>query len=382
MSLHSLVVCSDEKIIRVLRRVLSDLEIGMETCVDAESAVRKLSRQRYEAVIVDCADEEMASQVLKSTRCAPCNKRAVAVALIDGQKAVRSAFGLGAHFVLYKPISTERAKTSFRAARALMKRERRRNTRVPVQVPIMLLLDNGAGQQRTTTSDVSEGGMAIQLARRPKNAGTMRVQFTLPGTEAPIDTVAEFAWENAEGLAGIRFKDASPDVSQRLKNWLVSQSPDAERDDPPAPCKLTDLSLGGCYLEIASPFPLQTRVLLTMKIAQLEVQVQGVVRVMHPEIGMGVEFKQSTSRQKESVEKFIHALMNSNGVAPELLVEPDSLETAVEADTTVSVTPNSDVEDPLIELFQHKSNLPAEAFLHELRTQRQSPEPSQSSLSL
>ena len=47
MSLHSLVVCSDEKIIRVLRRVLSDLEIGMENCIDAESAVRKLSRQRY-----------------------------------------------------------------------------------------------------------------------------------------------------------------------------------------------------------------------------------------------------------------------------------------------------------------------------------------------
>ena len=58
MELHSLVVCSDEKIIRVLRRVLADLEIGMETCADADSAVAKLSRQRYEAVIVDCADEE------------------------------------------------------------------------------------------------------------------------------------------------------------------------------------------------------------------------------------------------------------------------------------------------------------------------------------
>jgi len=381
MSLHSLVVCSDEKIIRVLRRVLSDLEIGMENCIDAESAVRKLSRQRYEAVIVDCADEEMASQVLKSTRSAPCNKRAVAVALIDGQKAVRSAFALGAHFVLYKPISTERAKTSFRAARALMKRERRRNTRIPVQVPIVLVLDNGAGQQKTTTSDVSEGGMAIQLARRPKNAGNMRVQFTLPGSDRPIDCVAEFAWENGEGLAGVRFMDLAPDINKRLKDWLVSQSPDVEKDDPPAHCKLTDLSLGGCYLEIASPFPVRTRVLLTMRIAQLEVQVQGIVRVMHPEIGMGVEFTQKTPKQKEGVDKFIQALMNSHGVGPQLVVEPDGLEEGTETASTEAVSAG-DVEDPLIELFQHKSNLPAEAFLHELRTQRHNPEAAQATLSI
>jgi CheY-like chemotaxis protein len=372
MSLNSLVVCSDDKIVRVLRRVLADLEIGMETCSDGDSAIHKLTRQRYEAVIVDCADEDMASQILKSTRNAPCNKRAIAVALIDGQSAVRSAFGLGAHFVLYKPISTERAKTSFRAARALMKRERRRNTRVPVQIPITLILDNGAGQQQSTSSDLGEGGMAVQLARRPKNVGSMRIQFTLPGTNILMNSHAEFAWENSEGLAGLRFLDLSPENSTRLKNWLVSQSPESERDDPPVPCKLTDLSLGGCYLEIASPFPVQTRVLLTMEIAHLHVQAQGAVRVMHPEIGMGVEFTQKTREQKEAVDRFIQALMNNNGPGPQLLVEPDGLEP--DTATPIQATSGEDAEDPLIELFQNKSNLPVDAFLHQLRSQRSAPQ--------
>jgi CheY-like chemotaxis protein len=370
MSLNSLVVCSDDKIVRVLRRVLADLEIGMETCGDRDSAIRKLTRQRYEAVIVDCADEDMASQILKSTRNAPCNKRAIAVAIIDGQSAVRSAFALGAHFVLYKPISTERAKTSFRAARALMKRERRRNARVPVQIPITLLLDSGAGQQQTNSADLGEGGMAVQLSRRPKNVGSMRVQFTLPGTKVLMNILAEFAWENSEGLAGLRFMDLSPDSSTRLKDWLVSQSPESERDDPPVDCKLTDLSLGGCYLEIASPFPVQTRVLLTMQMADLRVQAQGAVRVMHPEIGMGVEFTQKTPEQKEAVDKFIQALMNNSGPGPQLLVEPDGLE----SDTPSQPATTDEVEDPLIELFQNKSNLPVEAFLHQLRSQRSSPE--------
>src|SRR5579863_9945255 len=195
MSLQALVLCSDDKIIRVLRRVLSDLEIGVELCTDADSSVRKLTRRRFEAVVVDCNDEDMAAQVLKSVRSAPCNKRSIAVAMIDGQKAVRSAFALGAHFVLYKPISTERARTSFRAARALMKCERRRNIRVPIQFPVALVMENGARQRKALTSDISQGGMSLRLARRAEDSGPMRIKFTLPGTEHNLECVTEVAWE-------------------------------------------------------------------------------------------------------------------------------------------------------------------------------------------
>ena len=85
MSLQALVFCADEKVVRVLRRVLSELEIGMELCPDAESAIHKLTRRRFEAVIVDCADPRTASRVLRSARSAPCNKRAVAVAIVRAQ---------------------------------------------------------------------------------------------------------------------------------------------------------------------------------------------------------------------------------------------------------------------------------------------------------
>src|SRR5438445_11614564 len=57
MSLKSLVLCSDEKIVRVLRRVLGDLDILVELCGDADSALRKLTRQRFEAIIVDVTDD-------------------------------------------------------------------------------------------------------------------------------------------------------------------------------------------------------------------------------------------------------------------------------------------------------------------------------------
>jgi DNA-binding response OmpR family regulator len=372
MSLQSLLFCTDEKIVRVLRRVLSDLEINAEHCTTTDETVRKLTRNRYEAVIVDCADPEAAEQILRSARSAPCNKRAIAVAIIDGTTAVRSAFELGAHFVLYKPISSERAKASFRAARALMKRERRRNSRIAVEIPVTLIFDNGSGQHRSTTIDLSEGGIALTISKRLKVSGSIRAQFTLPGSDVAIECKAEVAWETAAGQTGIRFVDMTQQTRDALKGWLSQRSPEPEREDPPVTCKLTDLSLGGCYLEMPAPFPIRTLVVISMRVGQLQVHVEGVVRVMHPELGMGVEFTQRTQEQREHVEQFIQSLMKNDGSLPDLLVAPEG----IEADAAKSSLVKAEIEDPLVELFHSKACFSVEAFQNELRKQRSpAPEP-------
>jgi DNA-binding response OmpR family regulator len=373
MSLKSLVLCSDEKIVRVLRRVLNDLEIEIEHCTEPDGAVRKLTRQRFEAVIIDCTDLKTATAVLKSARSAPVNKRAIAVAIMDGHNGLRSAFDMGAHFVLYKPVSTERAKSSFRAARALMKRERRRNERVPVQVQATLNNRLSGFSQKVTSTDLSEGGMAIQMPKRHQDAGPWDVSFTLPGTETAFALTGEVAWHNPGGQVGIRFTNPAIDVAHQLRQWLNQNAPEAEKDDPPVRCKLTDLSLGGCYLEIASPFPVRTRIVLAMRMANIDLRVEGVVRVMHPDVGMGVEFTQKTSEQREHVEKFIHALMNAGDTLPELMVQPEGLEGELTTgDKRSAVETLSEVEDPLLDLFNQKASLPSELFLNELRKQRRS----------
>jgi hypothetical protein len=103
-----------------------------------------------------------------------------------------------------------------------------------------------------------------------------------------------------------------------------------------------------------------------MRVGDLQVQASGLVKVMHPDVGMGVVFNQNTAEQHKQVENFIQALMNSNGVAPELYVEPDGLEPAGSPATDLS----RDIEDPLLELFEYKSDLPTAQFLEELRKQR------------
>ena len=367
MSLKALLLCSDAKIVRVLRRVLGDLDIAVELCADADSALRKLTRQRFEAIIVDCADDG-ANDVLKSARSAPCNKQAVAVAIVEPIVGLKAVFDVGAHFVLYKPVTGERAKSSFRAARALMKSERRRNVRVAVQIPVVMRGSGAGSNMKVSTIDLSEGGMAVNIQHGRRPTGRWQIAFTLPGTQASLELPAEFAWEGTADQAGLRFQQISPEATRQLREWLKKNSPEVEQDDPPIRCQLTDLSLGGCYLEIASPFPASSRVALSMRAGGVEVRAQGVVRVMHPDRGMGIEFTQATPEHRAAVEKFLGVLHENRTLSPELLVDPEGLE------TEPGRRPSSSeyMDDPLLQLF-YGDKLSTEEFHEAMRKQRAIP---------
>jgi hypothetical protein len=253
-----------------------------------------------------------------------------------------------------------------------MKRERRRNSRIGVNFPLeMASLESGT-RFKVNTTDLGEGGLAISLPRRSKPHGRWNLAFTLPGASSRLEVAAEFAWEGSGTQVGLRFVDASQDVEHQLREWLGRNTPDVEKDDPPVRCQLTDLSLRGCYLDIASPFPVSTRVTLSMKAAGIEVRSEGVVRVMHPDTGMGVEFTQRTAEHRALLEKFLGCLTENPDMLPELLVEPEGLET--EAGGAAQVQPGaSDLDDPLLALFRNQAGLTADAFLAELRKQRGAP---------
>jgi c-di-GMP-binding flagellar brake protein YcgR len=248
-----------------------------------------------------------------------------------------------------------------------MKCERRRNIRIPVEIPVTLVFGNDE-KVKTATTDLSEGGMAVRLPNRPGKPGLVKVRFVLPDTEHEAECAGEVAWQNAGSQGGIRFTDIAFETHAEIKKWLARRSPEFENDDPPTPAHLTDLSLGGCYMEMAVPFPLRARVVLSMQISELKVRADGVVRVAHPDVGMGVEFIRNTEHQKEQVEKFLHALMNSGQAAPEMLVEPEGLE--LFDPQAAARSASTDPDDPLLQLFHRGATLSSEDFQEELRKQR------------
>jgi DNA-binding response OmpR family regulator len=375
MNLKSLLLSSDERTVRVLRRVLNDLEIDVEHCSSADDAIHQITRQRFEAIIVDGKNAEETSSVFRAAKAAPVNKRALTIMLVESPVGLKGGFEMGAHFVLHKPLAVERAKASFRAVRALMKRERRLQMRVAVQIPVECF-GSGRLRYKATTLDLCEGGMAIQFSGRVAKENSLRFSLDLPGMDEKLELHGELAWEGKGDQAGVRFKDATDEQRNTLRQWLNSQLPEPEQDDPPVNCRLTDLSLGGGYLTTKSPFPRGTRVLLKIQTADLEVRAGGVVLVAHPELGMGVAFLQSTTEQRDQVLRMITTLRTNGDKSPELEVEPDGLETPSFDDSVAmfqsSGSEVSGTEDALVELFRHKYQVPVETFLEQMREQRQS----------
>lgn len=245
MNLTSLVISSDDRAVRLLRNVLGELEIDVEHCADHVSAAKELGQRSFGAVIIDCKDQRSFG-LLRSVRSGQHNSKSMAIAIVEAGTNLQSAFKMGANFVVFKPISTEKAKSSFRAARALMKRERRRSVRLQVNIAGYFRFQNGEGEQ-VSISSLSEGGMAVRLGGAPgKKNGPIKFSFALPDTTTVIEATGTIAWQDTRNHAGIQFA-AFPDAAhQSLKDWLRLQS--GEKHDPPIRCSLLSLSPGGCFL--------------------------------------------------------------------------------------------------------------------------------------
>jgi protein TonB len=122
MGYQALLFCSDEKLARVVSQVFSELDFSVEPVNEPFAAVKKLMTQRYDAIAVDCENEQNASLLFKSARNSSTNQSSLALALVEGQAGVAKAYRIGANLVLTKPINVEQAKGTLRVARGLLRK--------------------------------------------------------------------------------------------------------------------------------------------------------------------------------------------------------------------------------------------------------------------
>lgn len=370
MPLQSLLVSKDDYSAEVLSRALASFAMAVERFSEPEIALHRLGEQRFDCLIVDFDDPDTALKLLQMAT-QPKPAALISIALLSDQSSVRDVLKNGAKFILHKPVNSEHTAAALRAAIALLRRERRRSFRVPVQAPVQVAL-SGGDQIEGIMLDLSQTGMDLLAAQPLQPAALIGLRFTLPDGSLEIDTHGEIAWANPNGQSGVRFIDLSEPQVDKLKAWLLANASEVppEEPEPVSTCKLTDLSLGGCYVETESPFPEKALVDLCLKAADIEIHADGIVRIMHPNSGMGVEFPSRTSAQRETVAQFIEFLTSRPGTMPELLISPK----AIVADESQFEQPDGSaedhLEDPLVELLRAGESLSPDQFVAELQRQR------------
>jgi CheY-like chemotaxis protein len=357
MDLRVLLVCPDHDSAGVLTRILPEMGVEAEHVASISAGLQRLDEEQFDAVILDYRADQSSQDFLTKLRHSGKNRAALLIAIVDGEFSARPLFGLGANFVLYRPLSPERTRLSLRAARGLMRRERRRAPRIPVNTPVSF--DHpGAEDQRATLLDLGDGGTALQSERRLPPECKVYFQFALPGQPQMVRLSGEVAWQDSSGRTGIRFVDV-PQASRRLMHgWLLQNSfrqvqkqqgksaePVIPRDTPPKHelrnglpanagnrrgerrsacklgaevyrpgstvpnrCTLSDISEGGCYVEMPSPLAGQAGVEIVVRTNEMKLKISGQVLAVHPGFGMGVRFVFKDDAEKEEVLRLLALL--------------------------------------------------------------------------
>lgn len=219
MTLESLLLSRDTDLVRVIRPTLEKLSIDVEICQEARAAADILISEKFDAVIVDCDDLRGGLEVMQGLRATPSNKNSVTFAVLNGKKTTtQEAFGMGANFVLQKPISALNASRCFNAALNFMIRERRRYFRQPVKMEVKVVL--GEKESTATSTNVSEGGIALILREALPKGATPHLRFLLPETNTGLEVEAEVAWVDMKGHAGLRFHNIPKNSQELLERWL------------------------------------------------------------------------------------------------------------------------------------------------------------------
>jgi CheY-like chemotaxis protein len=375
MNLSALLVCVDDQVARTLRQVLEELNIRAESCSDLARASIRLAQERFDAVIVDCETQAEVTALLHETRFFRANESTLTIVVMPSQESIREIFSLGVNFVLYKPVSYERALSSLRAARAVMRRDKRRSQRTRVHTHATVGYAN-VEEEKATLVNLSQNGMAILFGKRLPPTSKVYFHFTLPGQSSSVRLSGQLIWQDWIGLAGIQFVDV-PKASRRMINdflhdkmsaapkartfsgvtveldeamqpvgvavedgeaetrgdsapeGVVDHAPLSSHDpgdrreqmrhrcrlgaqvyrtgvSVPNHCCLTDLSSGGCYLELSLPFPRGTSVEITVRTYELKLSLRGTVQASHPGYGMGIAFDLSTREQRDHVHQLIN----------------------------------------------------------------------------
>ena len=380
MTLSSLLVCVDEAAAQVLRRVLEELSIQVESCPDFTRAAIRLAQERFDLVLVDGQANADVAALLRETKLSRLNDSTLAVAVVPAQDSIREMFSLGVNFVLYKPVAYDRALSSLRAARALMRKEKRKNARATVHAHATIDYAN-VEREKATLVDLAQDGMSVQFGKKLPPTSKVYFQFQLPGQSSSVRLSGQVVWQDWNGRAGVQFVDVPktsrrlltdflganltseskqeylPDVTVEMEELLqpamisaggetradeetgatasqsvaahVQSDPDNRRSQQryscrlgsqvyrtgisvPHHCCLTDLSSGGCYLEVSLPFPMGTSVEITVRTQNLKLSLRGTVQASHPGYGMGVAFELKTKADRDEVQKLTDFVVASN----------------------------------------------------------------------
>jgi hypothetical protein len=262
----------------------------------------------------------------------------------------------------------------------------RRSTRLPLEVPVLVtsLESAVAFSEQGNTTLVNAHGCGVIAPRAIRRGVRVRLEIVSAKrhTTASVAEVVPLGGDPETWLLGLELDVPGNfwGIEYAPSDWKIDETPSPaailpEGRDPAAQpasrrWRLTDISAGACYLETVTPFPAGTPVLLSIRMANSECLLDGVVRACHPEVGMGTEFLQTADHHIRVVE--LIGRLRDHREVPRIFVGRKEGQKNDERrlDSAMLESADSQTPDPLLELIREASSMSVEQFASDLKAQR------------
>lgn len=119
--MQTLLFCKNEKSTNVLTQVAQKLDVGVKHETEVFSAIRSLTAESFDFLIIDGEDEATTRLLLSIARGSVMNKNAPIVA-VGVRETMASVYRLGAEFLVPQPITPGEAELTLRRVRAVLLR--------------------------------------------------------------------------------------------------------------------------------------------------------------------------------------------------------------------------------------------------------------------
>lgn len=217
----ALLVTADSDAILDFSWALKELSILPEICQQTAGAITLLSKQKFDAVLVDLQLGEDAGKFLDFVRVSPSNQTAVTFAIGSDDAKATALLRRKAGFFFERPLSMQSVRSTLKPAYGLILRERRRYFRYPAAFSLTILRQ-GMPEVRCVSVNWSEGGMAGIASTVFKAGEQIQIQFTLPGGKTPYVAESRVSWWK-DGRFGVRIVSLSEKGRSDLHDWLLQK---------------------------------------------------------------------------------------------------------------------------------------------------------------
>jgi TonB family protein len=229
MGYQALLFCPDEKTARTVTQVLSELDFEVVPCTEPFAAVKKLMGEHFDAVVVDCDNEQNATLLFKSARNSPNNQSALAVAVVEGQAGVAKAFRIGANLVLTKPINVEQAKGTLRVARGLLRKNEGAKPSATIATPKPASSTSASAKPTLVSSPAVPRAASIV---NPVPATSAQKATPEPSFAASASSVIAPSGESKESVRAVPQQTTSPSIASIAASEAKPKVPSAKKESP------------------------------------------------------------------------------------------------------------------------------------------------------